>query len=37
LAKWDETLHKDIEEKERLEEYLAQIENPFGFLDTVKK
>ena len=36
LTKWDETLHKDIDEKEKIEQYLKQLENPFGFLDTMK-
>lgn len=36
LSKWDETLLKDIEEKEQIEKFLKQLENPFGFLDTMK-
>jgi hypothetical protein len=36
LSKWDETLQKDIEEKEHIERFLKQLENPFGFLDTMK-
>ena len=37
LSKWDETLSKDIEEKEQVERFLKQLENPFGFLDTMKE
>jgi hypothetical protein len=37
LAKWDETLGKDIEEKDQIEKFLKQLENPFGFLDTMKE
>lgn len=37
LSKWDETLGKDIEEKEQIERFLKQLENPFGFLDTMKE
>lgn len=33
LSKWDETLVKDIEEKEQIEKFIKQLENPFGFLD----
>ena len=33
LSKWDETLIKDIEEKEQIEKFIKQLENPFGFLD----
>ncbi len=33
LTKWDETLVRDCEEKERIEIYLKQMESPFGFLD----
>lgn len=36
LSKWDETLGKDIEEKEMIEKFVKQLENPFGFLDTVR-
>lgn len=36
LGKWDETLFKDVEEKEKIELYLQQLENPWGFLDTMK-
>jgi hypothetical protein len=36
LSKWDETLVKDIEEKDQIEKFLKQLENPFGFLDTMK-
>lgn len=36
LSKWDETLVKDIEEKEMIEKFVKQLENPFGFLDTMK-
>jgi len=36
LAKWDETLEKDVIEKEQIERYMKQLENPFGFLDTMK-
>lgn len=36
LSKWDETLGKDIEEKEQIEKFIKQLENPFGFLDTMK-
>jgi len=35
LAKWDETLSKDIEEKEQIEKFIKQLESPFGFLDAV--
>jgi hypothetical protein len=35
LSKWDETLIKDIEEKEQIERFLKQLENPFGFMDTM--
>ena len=37
LSKWDETLIKDIEEKEQIERFIKQLENPFGFLDTMKE
>jgi hypothetical protein len=37
LQKWNETLVKDIEEKEQIEKFLKQLENPFGFLDTMKE
>ena len=37
LSKWDETLSKDIEEKEQIERFLKQLENPFGFLDTMQQ
>jgi hypothetical protein len=37
LSKWDETLGKDIEEKEQIERFLKQLENPFGFLDTMRE
>lgn len=37
LSKWDETLVRDIEEKEQVERFLKQLENPFGFLDTMKE
>ena len=37
LSKWDETLGKDIEEKEQIEKFLKQLENPFGFLDNIKE
>lgn len=37
LSKWDETLGKDIDEKEQIERFLKQLENPFGFLDTMKE
>ena len=33
LSKWDETLVKDIEEKEQIEKFIKQLESPFGFLD----
>lgn len=36
LSKWDETLQKDIEDKDQVEKFLKQLENPFGFLDTMK-
>lgn len=36
LSKWDETLGKDIEEKEQIEKFIKQLENPFGFLDNLK-
>lgn len=36
LSKWDETLGKDIEEKEMIERFVKQLENPFGFLDTMR-
>lgn len=36
LSKWDETLGKDIEEKEMIEKFVKQLENPFGFLDTMR-
>lgn len=36
LSKWDETLGKDIEEKEMIEKFVKQLENPFGFLDTIR-
>jgi hypothetical protein len=29
-------LVKDIEEKDQIEKFLKQLENPFGFLDTIK-
>jgi hypothetical protein len=28
---------KDIEEKEQIERFLKQLENPFGFLDTMRE
>ena len=37
LSKWDETLIKDIEEKDMIERFVKQLENPFGFLDTLKE
>jgi hypothetical protein len=37
LSKWDETLAKDIEEKEQIERFIKQLENPFGFLDNLKE
>lgn len=37
LSKWEETLEKDVEEKEQIEKFLKQLENPFGFLDTMKE
>lgn len=37
LSKWDETLGKDIEEKEQIERFIKQLENPFGFLDNMKE
>ena len=37
LSKWDETLNKDIEEKDQIERFLKQLDNPFGFLDTMKE
>jgi len=37
LSKWDETLGKDIEEMETIERFVKQLENPFGFLDTVRE
>jgi len=37
LSKWDDTLTKDIEEKDLIERYIKQLENPFGFLDTMKE
>ena len=37
LSKWDETLTKDIEEKEQIERFLKQLDSPFGFLDTMKQ
>jgi hypothetical protein len=30
-------LIKDVEEKEQIEKFLKQLENPFGFLDTIKE
>ena len=33
LEKWDDTLEKDIEEKDMIEKFIKQLENPFGFLD----
>jgi hypothetical protein len=36
LAKWNETLVKDVDEKEQIEKFIKQLENPFGFLETVK-
>jgi hypothetical protein len=33
LSKWDETLVKDIEEKDQIEKFIKQLENPFGFLN----
>lgn len=36
LSKWDETLGKDIDEKEQIEKFLKQLENPFGFMDTMR-
>jgi hypothetical protein len=37
LSKWDDTLQKDLEEKEQVERFLKQLESPFGFLDTMKE
>ena len=36
LTKWDETLSKDIEEKEQIEKFIKHLENPFGFLDDLE-
>ena len=36
LSKWDETLVKDIEEKDQIEKFIKQLENPFGFLDQMQ-
>lgn len=36
LDKWDKTLGIDIDEKDLIERYIKQLENPFGFLDTMK-
>jgi Ca2+-dependent lipid-binding protein len=33
LSKWDETLAKDIDEKEQIERFIKQLESPFGFLE----
>ena len=35
LSKWDDTLVKDIEEKEQIERFIKQLENPFGFLENI--
>lgn len=32
LAKWDETLSKDIEEKEQIEKFIKELDNPFGLV-----
>ena len=29
LSKWDETLIKDVEEKDQIEQYIKQLENRF--------
>lgn len=36
LNKWNETLKKDIEEMDQIELFIKQLENPFGFLDSIK-
>jgi len=36
LSKWDDTLHKDIEEKELVERYIKSLETPFGFLEAIQ-
>ena len=33
LSKWDDTLNKDIEEKDQIEKFIKNLESPFGFLD----
>lgn len=33
---WDETLMKDCEEKDQIERFIKQLENPFGFLDQIQ-
>jgi hypothetical protein len=36
LSKWDETLVKDVEEKEQIEKFIKQLESPFGFLENLE-
>jgi len=36
LAKWEDTLNADEIEKNEVEKYLKQLDNPFGFLDTMQ-
>ena len=35
LSKWDDTLSKDIEEKDQIEKFIKNLESPFGFLDNL--
>lgn len=36
LQKWDDTLQKDIDEKDQIERFIKQLDSPFGFLDSVQ-
>jgi hypothetical protein len=36
LMRWDDTLIKDINEKELIESYIKNLESPFGFLETLE-
>lgn len=36
LSKWDDTLQKDIDEKDQIEKFIKQLDSPFGFLDNMQ-
>ena len=35
LVRWDETLRHDAELKEQVENFIRQLETPFGFLNAL--